>query len=191
MYSIVQSPNRILRESTQPVDVSRPDLKKIIEEMKKVLLSQTDPEGVGLAANQVGIPLSLFLARWTTKKNEPIHVFINPEIVEHSENFLKEDKKTPLEGCLSLPKFYGHVKRYEWVKVKYQITDYSLPSTAVVSSQWSVDRFEGFPATVIQHEIDHLNGRIFVERILEQNGALYRVSGYDKEGKEKWEEVEI
>ena len=49
----------------------------------------------------------------------------------------------------------------------------------------------GFPATVIQHEMDHLNGKIFVERILEQEGKLYKITGKDKKGKEDWEEVEI
>lgn len=181
MYSIVQSPNPVLREPTQPVDLSRPDLKKIIEEMKKVLFSQVDPEGVGLAANQVGLPISLFIARWTTKKNEPVHIFINPEIVEHSKKYLKEKKDSPLEGCLSLPKFYGHVKRWEWIRVSYQNE----------KGERRNEKFENFPSTVIQHEMDHLVGRIFVERILEQDGALYRVSGYDKDGKEKWETVEI
>lgn len=189
--NIVHAPNEVLRGKNNPVDLKDPKLEKVIEEMKKLLFSQKDPEGVGLAANQVGLPLRLFLARFSSKKKEPVRVFINPEVVDHSPELAKEDKKAPLEGCLSLPNYYGIVKRWQWVKVKYQTTDHSLPSTAVVSSQWSVDRFEGFAATVVQHELDHLEGQIFVERILEQKGSLYRVTGKDKNGKEIWEEVEI
>lgn len=53
------------------------------------------------------------------------------------------------------------------------------------------EKFSGFPATVIQHEMDHLNGKIFVERILEQKGRLYKIVGKDKKGKDQWEEVEL
>lgn len=178
MYSIVQAPDEVLRNITQPVNF---DVSKLIEEMKQILISQNDPEGVGLAANQVGLSYRLFLARFKTSKNAPIRVFINPEILEHSEEFQPEDKKAPLEGCLSLPKYYGVVKRWKWVQVKYQ--DEKLETKN--------EKFEGFPAVVIQHEMDHLNGKIFVERILEQQGLLYKVTGKDKKGKETWEEVEL
>lgn len=185
---IVQAPAEILRTPTKPVALPMEKLFKIIEEMKQVLLTQKDPEGVGLAANQVGLPYSLFLGRFTTKKNETIRVFINPEVIEHSQELhpSDDDKKSPLEGCLSRPNYYGTVKRWKWIKLKY----YATPE-AVVSSQWTEDRFEDFAATVIQHEMDHLNGKLFVERILEQKGKLYRIVGKDAKGKEKWEEVEF
>ena len=178
MYSVVQAPNEILRSATQPVNF---DVSKIVAEMKKTLVSQKDPEGVGLAANQVGLPYRIFLARFDTKKNSPIFTFINPEILEKSPDLQKEDKKAPLEGCLSLPKYYGVVKRNAWVKLQY--LDENLKS--------KTEDFRGFPATVIQHEMDHLSGKIFVERILEQAGMLYRITGKDAKGKEKWEEVEL
>lgn len=181
MYSIVQAPNEILRTASQPVDLPVAKLQKIVAEMRQILVTRVDPEGVGLAASQVGLPYRLFLARFSTKKNEPVHVFINPEVLEHSEQLQPEDKKAPLEGCLSLLKYYGAVKRWQWVVLKYQNEKLEIKN----------EKFEGFPATVIQHEMDHLNGKIFVERILEQKGKLYRVSGKDKKGKEKWEEVEI
>ncbi len=182
MYSVVQAPNPILRSVTSAVNLSPVKLTKIITEMKKTLIAQKDPEGVGLAANQVGLPYSLFLARFETKTNSPIHVFVNPEITSHSEELQpKEQEKSPLEGCLSLPNYYGVVKRYRWVELKYQ--DENLATRT--------EKFTGFPATVIQHEMDHLQGKIFVERLLEQQGQLFKSTGKNKRGKDIWEEVEI
>lgn len=150
-----------------------PGLEKIIIEMKKILLNQKDPEGVGLAANQIGLPYRLFVTR--------TGVFINPEILEHSEDLQPEEKKSPLEGCLSLPKYYGVVKRWKWVKIKYWKDSGAAQN----------DIFEGFPTVVIQHEMDHLDGKIFVERILEQQGSLYKITGKNNKNKDIWEEVEL
>ena len=219
MYPIVQAPNEILRTPAVPSNLTPEKLKKIISEMTKTLLAQKDHEGVGLAANQVGLPYQIFLARFTTKKSEPVRVFINPKIIDHSEEIQEETKNSPLEGCLSVPKYYGVVKRWKWVKMEYQappsswshavrhpgasetsdriypgkkiLSPFGLQNDAGVSLQHDVEVFEGFPAVVIQHEMDHLNGKIFVERILEQNGQMYKITGKDKKGKEKWEEVEL
>lgn len=180
MYPVVQSPDEILRTPATQVDTNMPGLQKIIEEMRITLILQKKPEGVGLAANQVGLPYKIFLARFTTARKEPIRVFINPETIEHSKEMQEETKKTPLEGCLSLPKYYGLVRRYKWVKVKYFRHD---------TFEEITETFEDFPAIVIQHEMDHLNGKIFVERILEQKGRIYKVIGIDKQGKDEWEEV--
>ena len=193
MYPIVQAPNEILRTPTQQVDLPAEKLKKIIAGMAETLLAQDDPEGVGLAANQVGLPYQLFLARFTTKKDEPIRVFINPQIIDHSEEIQEETKKSPLEGCLSIPKYYGVVQRWRWVKLRYQtLTDTdrqgSDKSGYLTTSE---EVFSGFPAVVIQHEMDHLKGKVFVERILEQNGQLYKTIGKDKKGKDKWQEVKL
>jgi peptide deformylase len=190
MYQIIQAPHEILRKATVPVADFDTKLLKIIEEMKTTLILQKNPEGVGLAANQVGLPYKLFLTHFKPSKTEPVRVFINPEIVAHSQEFQEETKKSPLEGCLSLPKYYGMVKRWKWIKLKYQTTDHGLP-TSVDSSQWIESIFEDFPAVVIQHEMDHLEGKIFVERILEQKGKMYKITGKGKNGKDEWEEVEL
>ncbi len=198
MYAIIQSPSEILRTPAQPVDLPAgrqglpiSKLKKIIEEMKQTLVAQDDPEGVGLAANQVNLPYRLFLARLPLRslgEGGPIHIFINPEIIAHSDQLQPKNKaaaeKAPLEGCLSLPKYYGLVKRWQWVKVRFQ---------TIVNENFKlkIENFEGFPATVIQHEMDHLDGKIFVERIIEQNGKLYKSVGKNKKGKDIWDEVEI
>lgn len=207
MYQIVQAPSEILRTPAKGVGISGDALAKIISEMKVALIAQKDPEGVGLAATQVGLPYRLFLARFDTKKNSPIYTFINPEIVDHSKEFATENKKTPLEGCLSLPLYYGYVKRWKWVKVRYQTINDNQKNRKLENQKnsqsgtlesWTSgtlvtreETFSDFPATVIQHEIDHLDGKIFVERILSQNGRLYKNTGKDKGGKDKWEEVEL
>lgn len=189
MYKIVKAPAEILREETKPVDFSGEKLEKIISEMKTTMLAQRDPEGVGLAANQVNLPYKIFLARFDVKKNSPIFTFINPEIISHSEELYpeKDDKHAPLEGCLSLPNYYGVVKRFKWVEVRFE----TIEGENFFDRLTKVEKFTDFPATVIQHELDHLNGKIFVERILEQKGPLYKTVGKDKKGKDKWEEVEL
>lgn len=188
MYTIVQSPNPILRTPAQNVAFSGPKLQKIIDEMIETMVAQNDPEGVGLAANQVDLPWKIFVARFSTKKNESIRVFVNPEIVEQSTEMQSDsnDKKSPLEGCLSRPNYYGPVKRWKWVKLRFQQFN---PSNDRL--ELKEETFKDFAATVIQHEMDHLSGKLFIERILEQKGKLYVITGKDKNGKEKWEEVEL
>lgn len=188
MLRIVQAPDSALSEPTRPVNGSLPGLTKTLLEMRETLVAQKDPQGVGLAANQVGLPYQLFLARFTVKKNEPVKVFINPSIIAHSDSLQpKNEDDASLEGCLSIPQYYGLVKRWSWIEVTYQKYNWE---TGLVSDLLR-EKFTGFPAVVIQHEIDHLNGHIFVQRILEQKGRLYKIIGKDKKGKEMWEEVKI
>ncbi len=184
-----------MREPARGVDlqkISPRELRKIIAEMRETLLNQHDPEGVGLAANQVSLPYKIFLARFGRKggkksgPEEEIRAFINPEIIAHSEELQDTNNKSPLEGCLSLPKYYGQVRRFKWVKVRYERIAESGERLERTEEQ-----FTGFPAVIIQHEMDHLNGKIFVERILEQKSKLYKTTGKDKNGKEAWEEVEL
>jgi peptide deformylase len=199
VYPILQAPHATLRAAARTVDLPAEKLSEIIARMEDTLLAQKDPPGVGLAANQVGLPYRLFVARFSTKKGEPVRVFINPEIVSHSEDFQPspaDKKKPPLEGCLSIPKLYGAVKRWQSITLKYQIIDNSSETTdrKKDNRKWFAEEmqtFTGFPAVVIQHEMDHLEGRVFTERILEQKGKLYRITGKDKAGKEKWEEITL
>ena len=182
MYTIVQAPNEILRTSAKPVVLFDSKLQKTIQDMTQTMLSQDDPEGVGLAANQVDLPWQIFVARFGTKKTDKVRAFINPEILSASKDLQpkSDDDKSPLEGCLSKPGYYGIVKRAIWINLKFQ-------DEAGASHE---EKFEGFPATVIQHEMDHLSGIIFIQRILEQKGRLYKIT---KNGKNKdiWDEVDI
>jgi len=141
--------------------------------MEKVLAAQNDPPGVGLAANQVRLDLSIFIIRLTEKSKTK--VFINPTIISRSDPFKgspkrvrpykrPSKKKVKLEGCLSIPRIWGPVKRAEKVLLKYQ------DITGKKYEKW----FSGFEAIIIQHEVDHLNGIVFTQRSVEQKGQLYR-----------------
>jgi len=174
MLKIVQAPNPILFQKTKEVKKLDKKIKKIIEEMKKTLLAQTDPPGVGLAANQVGISLSLFIMKPT--KKSPISIFINPKILKvekekEEKKIKKKEKVIKLEGCLSVPKIWADVKRPKKVLLEYQNDNESFEK----KQSW----FSSFEAVIIQHEVDHLNGILFTQRALEQNQILYE----EKDGK--------
>jgi len=174
MLKIIQAPNPILLKKTRPVLKINKKIKKLIEEMKQTLLAQTDPPGVGLAANQVGFDLSIFIMK--PAKKSKIYVFINPKILKADEEKeedknKKKEKNVKLEGCLSVPKIWGNVKRAKKVLLEYQTDDESFEK----KQAW----FSGFEAIIIQHEVDHLNGILFTQHALAQNQALYE----EKEGK--------
>ncbi len=166
---IVTVPNQVLSSPTKPVEKIDGNIKKIVVDMEKVLIAQDDPPGVGLAANQVGLNLSIFIIRPSEKSKTK--VFINPKILQTTPYNLppkqKGRKKVKLEGCLSIPRIWGPVKRTERVLLKYQ------DLTGKEYEKW----FSGFEATIIQHEMDHLNGVVFTQRAIEQKGQLYREEG--------------
>ncbi len=144
--------------------------------MDKTLVAQSDPQGVGLAAPQVGYNLQLFIIKPTPESKT--EVFINPKIIKHVVHNIKhktvktvtrKKKKTPLEGCLSIPRIWGPVRRAKKVFLEYQ-----TPSGEKKQS-WS----SGFKAVIIQHEMDHLQGVLFTERAVEQKSQLYE----EKNGK--------
>jgi len=141
--------------------------------MEHVLNAQDDPPGVGLAANQVGLNLSIFIIRPTEKAK--VKVFINPKVIKTSAveersgktvevKKKKRKKKVKLEGCLSIPRVWGPIKRAGRVFLKYK------DLTGKDCLKW----FTGFEAIIIQHEVDHLNGVVFTQRSLEQKKQLYR-----------------
>lgn len=166
---------RIRSKNIQKVDKK---IKALIKDLADTLISQKDPEGVGLAAPQIGKNLRLFVMK---SKGEE-RVFINPKIVPSSDKRIKKvnqksaiSPKKIMEGCLSLPHFYGPLSRSKRVRLKF---------TNEVGKK-TVETFEGFESQIIQHEIDHLNGILFIDRLLEQKKPLYElVNG-------EWEEVEL
>lgn len=172
MLKIVNVPNNILSIPTLPVGEINSDVKKIVADMERVLVAQNDPPGVGLAANQVGLNLSIFIIRPTEKSKT--QVFINPKIVKSSSIMITRNRKNPakksskkkvkLEGCLSIPRIWGPVKRSERIFVNFQ------DLTGKKYLKW----FSGFEAIIIQHEVDHLNGIVFTQRSVEQKGQLYK-----------------
>lgn len=169
MFKIVTVPSTVLTQATLPVDKIDDKIKKIVADMEKVLIVQNDPPGVGLAANQVGLNLSIFIIKPTEKSKTKI--FINPKILRTTYYELppkrKGRKKVKLEGCLSIPRIWGPVKRSEQVFLNFQ----------GLNGKKYLKWFTGFEAIIIQHEVDHLNGTVFTQRSLEQKGQLYREEG--------------
>lgn len=184
MLPIVIAPHPVLSQIAKPVKMFDKNLLDFIEQMKQTLANTRDPEGVGLAAPQVGRSLQIFIAKETPKA--PFLIFINPKIQSRSNVFadLKRPKgsKKPkkLEGCLSLPTIWGTVKRHSEITLSY-LDGKGHPHTKI---------FTSFLVTIIQHEIDHLHGILFPKRVLEQQGKLYK-SSKDKKGEEVFEEIAI
>jgi len=189
MTAIVSAPNPVLSQKTKPYNFADNSLPKLLKEMEEALNSADDPKGVGLAAPQIGKSVAVFIAK--PKDNGKIHVFVNPKIVEMDKRAkvstgirkrkTKNGKKEKrLEGCLSLHNVWGEVKRAPSVELSY-FDQKGTPHTK---------KFKGFTATIVQHEVDHLNGILFPKHVLEQKGQLYR-STRNKKGEDIFEPIEI
>ncbi len=174
MLKIVTVPNKVLTTPTQSVKTITPKIKRLVEEMKETLLKQRDPEGVGLAATQVGESLSIFIMRPSLKGE--ISVCINPvaktldsEEISHESKTLKsrKSKQSKMEGCLSIPRIWAPLKRKGRIQLEYEDLD-GIKHSKV---------FEGFEAIIVAHEVDHLNGILFTQRCLEQNVTMYEEDG--------------
>ncbi len=184
MLAIVKAPNPVLSQKAKRIVKVDKAVLKLIAEMKESMESVIDPIGVGLAAPQVGKSLQLFIAKPSQKSK--VLVFINPKIVKkekkaHSDTSPKGKKEhKKLEGCLSLLNIWGSVERFDIVWISY------LDETGKKHNR----RFGGFLATILQHEIDHLDGILFPKRVLEQKGTLYK-SEKDEKGEDVFEEIKL
>ena len=194
MKPIVVTPHPLLLQSVKKVTRFDGKLRDMIQEMKATLLSTQDPKGVGLAAPQVGIPLRLFLIK--PYERSKVDVFINPDLIGvnpmsenaavDQQNQQKAPVKKPrgrrklLEGCLSIPNIWGRVGRKKEIVLTYQ----DEKGTTHTKS------FKGYMATIIQHELDHLNGILFTKRVMEQNGKLFR-SYKNEKGEDEFEEIKV
>lgn len=175
IQKIVQSGNPTLRAKSRPLQKVDKKVLQVIQDLKDTLKVQKDPEGVGLAAPQIGKNLQIFLADFKNFKR----VVINPKVLKigkkgHSTK-TSRDKKEILEGCLSLPHYYGPLKRSDKVTLQYLNE----------KGEKITEKFEGFNAQIILHEIDHLNGILFIDHLLKEKKPLYKVIG------DEWEEVEL
>lgn len=183
MLKIVTAPNHILSQKAKSVSRIDKAVLRFIEELKLALALAKDPEGVGLAATQVGKSLAIFITRPSEKS--PILTFINPKIVSNVEQQTSSKKNDSirnvrLEGCLSLPSIWGQVKRNPEL----------ILSFLDEKGKSHRKKYKSFMAIIIQHEIDHLNGILFTKRVLEQKGKLYK-SYKNKKGEDIFEEMEI
>ncbi len=196
---MVTTPNTILVEKAKSVEKFDKKLKEILKGMQETLDATVDPVGVGLAAPQVGISKRIFLSK--PAEDGPTQIFINPEILSESEGSeipvipnsekieimknksLKKPKKSKgklLEGCLSIPNIWGNVSRKKEIKVAWQDE----------TGEKHEEVFKGFPAIIIQHELDHLNGVLFTKHVMEQGETLYR-SHKNADGEDEFDELEV
>lgn len=166
---IIHAPHTVLATPSKPVKKIDAKIKKLVDDMVITLLAQRDPEGVGLAAPQVNEGIRLFIIK--KDKKSPVKTFINPKILSTTSAQpveptpkVKKDETSRLEGCLSIPRIWGKVVRSKKVELEY--TD--------LENKTHVETFSGFEATIIEHEMDHLNGILFTKRVLEQGYTLYR-----------------
>lgn len=161
---IIVLPNAHLRERSKKVGFISDEVKKLAEDMQTATLDWEDSRkhevGVALAAIQVDQPLRVVVIRnnFDNKDDRNFRVFINPEVTKY-EGDIEED----FEGCLSVRDVYGKVPRHTRVRVK--ALDMSGKEVRLTA--------EGFLARVLQHEIDHTNGKLFIDHIKEKPEAFF------------------
>jgi peptide deformylase len=156
----------VLRDPAKPVDDIDASLQTLIDDMIDTMYAAP---GVGLAANQVGVAKRLMVIDLSVgKRPNECHVFINPEIVDSLGEVTEE------EGCLSIPDFVEVVTRPERVKLRY------LDRKGVQREMWG----EGLMARAMCHEIDHLNGTLFVDHLrgFKKDRILKKISKLAKSG---------
>lgn len=148
MINLIKETEPVLHRRLKVIPEITPDILALVEEMKKKM---TTWEGVGLAANQVGKDLQLFVIHQNLAQEHGVpEVFINPEITAYSK-----DGDEMEEGCLSIPGFFVLIPRSK--KIKIRALD--------INGQKIRFKAKGFLARVLQHETDHLNGLLIRDRI--------------------------
>ena len=156
----------VLRERTTPVTEIDGDLQKLIDDMIDTMYAAP---GVGLAANQVGVSRRLMVIDVSVgKRPGECHVFINPEIIETHGSITEE------EGCLSVPDFVEVVTRPERVRLRY------LDRNGAQREMWG----QGLMARAMSHEIDHLNGGLFIDHLrgFKKDRILKKIAKLAKNG---------
>ena len=166
---ILTVPDERLRQRSDEVVSFDVALSKLVDDLSDTLVAQTDPIGLGLSAPQIGIFKRVFVARVRNK----VKAFVNPQVLK-----LSKKEIAYLEGCFSVPDLYGHVVRPAELDLQAQDKQ----------GKTSKAHYKGLPARIIQHEIDHLNGTLFVDHVHDQNGKMFRIEK-NKKGKEQLVEV--
>lgn len=156
---IVYTGEAVLRQKAQKVRQTDKTVDKLIEDMVETMHSAN---GLGLAANQVGVPQRVIIVEIPKDEDDPqsgkLYALINPEITAMSKELIALE-----EGCLSVPYYYGEVTRPEAVVVKAR------------DRKWREVKIkaEGMLARALQHEIDHLNGVLFIDRMEDMSKLRY------------------
>lgn len=152
--TILEFPDPRLRKTAKPVENIDAALRELINDMFETMYAAP---GIGLAATQVDVHRRFLVADVSTDNNEP-HVFINPVILE------KDGVQVSEEGCLSVPGYYEEVERAEHIRLRYQDRNGDEIETEL----------QGLLAVVVQHEIDHLDGKLFVDYLSEAKRSRIR-----------------
>ena len=164
--TILTEPNKVLRQKSLPVEKVDGDLQKLMDDMLETMYAAP---GIGLAAIQVGVPKRVIVLD-IAPKDEPKNpmYFINPEIIEKAES-----NSTYEEGCLSVPGQFAEIDRPSKCHVKY-LDYYGQPKEL---------KAEGMLATCIQHEMDHLEGILFIDYLskLKRSMIVKKLSKQKKE----------
>ena len=170
--TILTLPDPRLRLVSKPVAKVDAAIRKLVEDMFETMYGAP---GIGLAAVQVGVPRRV-VTMDLAKKDEPKNpkVYINPEIL-----WASEERSTYEEGCLSIPEYYEEVERPAQVKVRY--TDLDGNAQEVEAN--------GLLATCLQHEVDHLNGVLFIDHISKLKRSRV-IKKFAKAAKRETEEAE-
>ncbi len=168
---IVLYPDERLKAECAPVEVFDEALAELARDLEDT--RQVGPGAVGIAAPQIGVLQRVCIVDCsTTRKPTPNNghlVLVNPEVLEW------EGLVSGREGCLSIPDYTGNVVRAEKVRVRSQ---------TVVGETFEIES-EGFEARAIQHEIDHLDGILFLDRLVSRRTDLFRRKVYQKGGKKR------
>lgn len=145
---IVKKPNKILHKPLKEVKLITPEIRALISDMRKMII---EAHGVGLAANQVGQDLQVFVIDIKLAEESGVpDAYINPEITERSR-----DQAELEEGCLSIPDYWVQIKRSK--KIKLKALDENGKKIKI--------KARGFLARVLQHEYDHLQGMLIKDRV--------------------------
>lgn len=153
---------QVLRKATDEVTSEYPDLEKLAQDMFQTM---EKANGVGLAAPQVGLSIRMFVVDGSgltedyPECKDIRRCMINPEIIEEADTQNSKD-----EGCLSIPGVYEAVKRPDWIVIKYQ-------DEKLVEHE---ERLEGFAARMVLHEYDHLDGKMFIDRVSPMRKAFMK-----------------
>ena len=145
---IITAPDPRLKTQSTPVDDVNDEMRALMDDMLETMY---DAPGIGLAAIQVGVAKRIIVMDLSDKDEEPApRYFVNPEIIWTSDDLAPYE-----EGCLSVPEFYEDVERPSQAHIKY--LDYE--------GKEQILEAEGLLATCIQHEMDHLNGVLFIDHL--------------------------
>lgn len=151
----------VLRTKVPPLDLASENKKELKELVNKMRWIMKEANGIGLAANQIGVKKRIFVAEPPTNDGRPkFYAVINPRIVKTSDKNIKTE-----EGCLSVPETYGIVERPDRIFLE----GYNFQGKKIKIKAW------GLLARVFQHEVDHLDGKLFIDRTKE----IYKVEKND------------